>query len=207
MREDLGEQLIVDLVQLFQSRRDDDLVLAGDAVHVLREMIGRCVNEHLRVFELLGIFREIHMDEVGVVLDAFQRGAGLFHVARGHLVPGDFGIDMNQFGVEKALFALTGVFGAVFQLRDGGGIERKVRGGGERACGGKGKGENDKGGADWIESHEAPAWASGLRSLHMFKSYEAVLRFELLVGKTAVRCCEKVFVSLLCELHVPELVL
>ena len=64
--EDLGEELVVDLVELLEGGLDGCLVLAGDEVEVFGEAVGGVVHQHLGVLEALGVVGEVDVDEVRV---------------------------------------------------------------------------------------------------------------------------------------------
>jgi hypothetical protein len=100
------------------------------------------VHQHLGVLEALGVAGEVDVDEVGEVVDLFERGGGLFVVAVGDLLAGLLGHGVNELGVEVALLAGVGLAGAEFELGEelGAGFvgwRGRVGRGGEVECGKK----------------------------------------------------------------------
>lgn len=116
MVEDLGEHLVVDLIELLEGVLHGFLVAAGDEVEILSEAIGGVVHQHLCVLEALGVASEIHVYQVGVVVDLLESGGGLVGVAIGDLFAGTLGHAVDDFGVEETLFAGAGLTGAQFKL-------------------------------------------------------------------------------------------
>jgi hypothetical protein len=89
--EDLGEELVVNLIESFEGRLQGGAVFAGGLVEILAEAIGGVVHELLGVLEALGVFGEVKVDEGRVVLNFFQGRAGLVDVAIEHLFACDLG--------------------------------------------------------------------------------------------------------------------
>jgi hypothetical protein len=116
--EDLGKYLILNPVELLKGSLKDFAVISGGGVHVFAEAMGCVVHEHFGVFEALGVMAEVQVDEVGVVLDLFQGGAGFVGFALKDLFARNFRHGVDQFGVEEALVAWVGLLGADFQLSD-----------------------------------------------------------------------------------------
>ena len=54
-------------------------------------------------FQLLGVVRKIHVDELGVVVDLFERRGGLLDVAIAELFAGELGHAVDELRVEEAL--------------------------------------------------------------------------------------------------------
>ncbi len=124
--EDLGEDLVVDLVELLEGGLEGGLVFAGGCVEVLAEAVGGVVHEHLGVLEALAVAGESHVDELRVVVDLLERGAGLVDVAVEHLLAGDFGHGVDELGVEEALFARAGLLGADVRAERGPGRRGRI---------------------------------------------------------------------------------
>ena len=107
--EDLGQEFVVDLVELLEGCLHCALVVAGDEVEELGEVIGGVVHELFGVFEALGVAGEVDVDEVGVLIDRLRVAAALFGVAGGDLLAGLLGHGVDELGVEEALFAGFGL--------------------------------------------------------------------------------------------------
>ena len=141
--EDFGEEFVVDLIELLEGDLERGLIFAGGFVEILAEAIGGVVEEHLGVLEALAVAGEIHVDELRVVVDLLERGAGLVDVAVEHLPACDLGHGVDELGVEEALVARAGLLGAKFELGqglgvgkifvDGGGVNRSAEGRGTKA--------------------------------------------------------------------------
>jgi hypothetical protein len=131
MQEDLGEELVVDVVELRERGLKGGSILAGGFMEVFGEAIGGVMHEELGVLQAFGVVGEAEMDELRVVLDLFEGGAGLVDVAVEQLFAGDLGHGVDELGVEEALVAGTGLLGAEFELAEGLGVgEGFVDGGG-----------------------------------------------------------------------------
>ena len=131
MQEDLGEELVVDVVELRERGLKGGSILAGGFMEVFGEAIGGVMHEELGVLQAFGVVGEAEMDELRVVLDLFEGGAGLVDVAVEELFAGDLGHGVDELGVEEALVAGTGLLGAEFELAEGLGVgEGFVDGGG-----------------------------------------------------------------------------
>jgi hypothetical protein len=109
--EDLSEEFVVNLVELFEGGFQGIAIFAGRLVEVLGEAIGGVMHEHLGVFEALGVAGEVHVDELSVSVDLLEGGAGLFDVAVEHLSAGYFSHNVDEFGVKEALVAGAGLLG------------------------------------------------------------------------------------------------
>ena len=160
MFEDFGEELVVDLIELLEGGLEGVLIFAGGFVEVFAETVGGVVHEHLGVLEALGVAGEIHVDELGVVLDLLEGGAGLVDVAVEHLLAGDLGHGVDELGVEEALVARAGLLGAEFELGQGLGVgkifvdaRRAYASGQERECKDREEGELQE---PKSEFHNAP---------------------------------------------------
>jgi hypothetical protein len=117
--EDLVENLVLDLVELFEGGLEDYAIVSGGCVHVVTQTMGGVVHQQLGVLEALGVPREAHVDEMGVVFNALESGTGVIGVAVEHLFAGELGHGVNEFSVEEALFARIGLLGALLELIDG----------------------------------------------------------------------------------------
>ena len=106
----------MDLVELLQGGLEGGLIFAGGFVKIFAEAVGGVVQEHLGVLEALAVVGEVHVDELRVVVDLLQGGAGLVDVAVEHLFASELGHGVDEFGVEEALVARTGLLGAEFEL-------------------------------------------------------------------------------------------
>jgi hypothetical protein len=136
--EDFGEELFVDLVELFQSDFEGVLIFARSFAEIFRETIGGVVHEHLGVLETLAVAGHIHVDELRVLVDLPEGCAGLVDVAVEHLPAGHLGHGVDELCVEEALVARTGLLGAEFELGQGlcirnifivaGGVDRSTEG-------------------------------------------------------------------------------
>ncbi len=77
MFHDFRKKFFVDLVELLEGGLEGGAVFEGGAVEILRQLVGGVVEEHLGVLEALGVAGEIDVDELGVVVDLLEGGAGL----------------------------------------------------------------------------------------------------------------------------------
>jgi len=115
--EDLSQKLVLNQVELLEGGLEGVSIIAGRGAHVIGQAVGGVVHQHLGVLQAFGVVGKAEVDELGVVLDALERGAGVVRVTREHLLSSDLGDGMNEFGVKEALFARTGLLCAELELR------------------------------------------------------------------------------------------
>jgi hypothetical protein len=127
--EDLGQELVVDLVELLEGVLDGVAIGAGDEVEDLREAVAGAVHELLGVLDALGVAGEVDVDEVSVEVDLFESGRGLLGVAGGNLLASLLGHGVDELSVEEALLAGIGLAGALLELGE------DVRAGDDFVCG------------------------------------------------------------------------
>jgi hypothetical protein len=133
--EDFGEKLVVDLIELLHGGFEGGLVFTRGFVKIFAEAIGGVVEEHLGVLDAFAVAGEVHVNELRVVVDFLQRDAGLFDVAVEHLLSCDLRHSVNEFGIEEALVARTGLLGAEFELGESFRSWKIVVDGGGVGCG------------------------------------------------------------------------
>jgi hypothetical protein len=166
-------------------------------VKIFPETVGGAVKKHLGVLDALGIVGEADVDELGVLADLLEGGAGLVDIAVEHLSAGDLGHGVDQLRVEEALIARACLLGADLQLREGLRVGEVIdvagrmgqRVGRERQGQGKKNSRETK-----SESHNAPL-IGALQLLHVFEGDEAVAGLPLLVRKLAVCHGEELLVQ------------
>src|ERR1039458_2252363 len=117
--EDLGEELVVELVELTEGVLDGGAVVAADQVQELAEAEGGVVQEHLGVLQAIAVASEVEVDEGNEVVDLPEGHCGMVGVVGGELGSGLCGQIMNQLGIEEALLAWFGMGGAQFELGEG----------------------------------------------------------------------------------------
>jgi hypothetical protein len=120
--EDLGQKLVLDVVELLEGGLQGGLVFAGSLVKVFAEAVCGVMHQQLGVLEALGVVGEAEMDELGVVLHLLEGGAGLVDVSVEHLLAGDLGHGVNEFRVQEALFTRLGFLGLKFEAGEGLGV-------------------------------------------------------------------------------------
>jgi hypothetical protein len=77
---------------------------------------------------------------LGVAVDLLEGGIGLVYITVEHLLAGDLGHGVDEFGVEEALVSGAGLLGAQLELGEGLGVGKNfVVAGGER-----GRAESEK---------------------------------------------------------------
>lgn len=156
MGEDLIQEFILDLVELLEGSLQDDLVVAGGGVEVVAEAVGGVVHEHLGILEASGVAGEAEVDELGVVLYLLEGIAGLIGFTGEHLVAGEFGHGVDEFGVEEALLARIGLQRAGLELLDDLGICLRLVDGGGAGYGRKAESEREEEEGKQFASHNAP---------------------------------------------------
>lgn len=119
VNEDLGEELVVDLVEPLEGGLEGGTVFSGCLVEILAEFVGGVVHQLLGVLEALGIVGEVEVNELCVAFDLLEGGAGLVDVSLDHLFTGDLSHGVDEFGIEEALVARARLFGAKFKLVEG----------------------------------------------------------------------------------------
>ena len=102
---DLGEELVVELVELLDGVLDGGAVVAADQVEELAEAIGGVVQQLLGVLQALAVAGEAALNEVRVLVDLPERRRGVVCIVGGELRGGLLGEAVNQLGVEEALLA------------------------------------------------------------------------------------------------------
>ena len=105
MGEDLGEQLVVEVVELCGGFLYGGAVVSVDQVEQLAEAEGCIVQELLGVLQMIAIVSELELNEAGVLVDLPERRRGVFRVVGGELRGGLLGEAVDQLGVEEALIA------------------------------------------------------------------------------------------------------
>ena len=103
--EDLGEELVVELVELTEGLLDGGAVVSADQVEELAEAEGCIVQELLGVLQVIAVVSELELNEVGVLVDLPERRRGVVCVVGGELRGGLLGEAVDQLGVEEALLA------------------------------------------------------------------------------------------------------
>ena len=216
MGEYLGQEFVIDLIQLLESVLQSDFVGAGYEVENLSEAEGGVVHYLLGVLESLGIVGEVDVDEVGVTVDLGEGVGGLFCVTVGDLSASLPGHGVDELGIEEALLAGIGLAGAQLKLGEcvgaGNGF---VSGGAGRDYGAEG-GENPEASDEqnWTEwtsetgcgtkerAHESPLGDRVLTSracfaclLYVLEGGETGAGLQLLIGQCSMGRCEKLFVE------------
>jgi hypothetical protein len=157
--EDFGKEFFVHLIELLEGGLEGVLIFAGGFVEKFSETIGGAVHEHLGVLDAFAVAGEIHVDELRVVVDLLEGGAGLVDVTIKHLLAGDLGHGVDELCVEEALVARACLLGTKFELSEhlgageivvvGGGVDRSA----ERK---KQRYRKKNGGGTKDEFHNAP---------------------------------------------------
>jgi hypothetical protein len=114
--EDFGEEFFVDFIELLECAFESVLIFVGGFVKILGELVGRIVQQHFSVLDSLAVAGEIDVNELGVVVDLLEGGVGLVDVSVEHLLAGDLGHGVDEFGVEEALVTGAGLLSAKFEL-------------------------------------------------------------------------------------------
>ena len=117
--EDLGEELVVELVEQLEGLLDGGMVVAADQVEDLAEAEGGVVQQLLGVLQAIAVVGEAALNEVRVLVDLPERRGGVVCVAGGELGGGLLGEAVDQLGVEEALLAWFGMGGAKFEPGEG----------------------------------------------------------------------------------------
>ena len=207
MGEDLGEEFVLDLRQLFERGLERLAIFGGRFVDVFIETARGVVHQDLGIHQALGIVGEAEMDKLRVALDVCKGLPSMFNVAIEHLMTGDLSHHMDEFGVEEALLTRFGLLGAKLHLRKAVGVGQSfIDCGGMR---GKSVGDGEEDDDESEETaHDAPLMLRGrLRLLPgVVESDEAVTGLPLLIGKFSGRGGQELFIQRGCFLPVVQCV-
>jgi hypothetical protein len=103
--EDLGQELVLDVIELLQGGLQGGLIFAGGLMEVPAELVGGVMHQHFGTLKAFGVAGEAEMDELGVVLYLLESCTGLIDVTIEHLSACDFGHGVDEFRVEETLLA------------------------------------------------------------------------------------------------------
>jgi hypothetical protein len=124
--EDLAQDLILHLIELFEGGLEHGAIVSRGGMHVVTQPMGGVVHEEFGILQSLGVAGDAEVDQVGVVLDALQGGAGGDHIPVQHLFASELGHGVDQLGEEEALFLGTGGESSLLQQTDRLGSRDKV---------------------------------------------------------------------------------
>jgi len=205
MVEDLVEELILDQIELFERRLNGRSIIARGEVKRLSEAKRGVMHQHLGVLQAFGVLLQVHLDEIGIMIDLFERSVGLIVVAIDDLFDGQFSHGVDEFRVEVALIARVGLLGAEFELAEGLGVWDSFV---DSSVKQRSEGEEQKGTEEEAEGlvrrfHNAPRRE---RLPRVIEGDKAVAGLPLLIREFAVRHGEKLLVQVRCLFDLMEFV-